>query len=128
MGILALAVYSPVQWTAIRVPYLQRLLVAAHTRAVSPHPPQNNKVTDKATKDWAVYKHAAIFWALVDGIYNMFFKVCCSFFNFIYDVNNLQNEMLHRHNSDRRAEAKCSFHLSGALLLSFLIVSCWLLF
>lgn len=76
MGILALAVYSPIQWAAIRVAYLQRLLVAAHTRAVSPHPPQNNKVTEKATKDWAVYKHAAIFWALVDGIYNMFFKVC----------------------------------------------------
>lgn len=78
MGILALAVYSPIQWTAIRVAYLQRLLVAAHTRAVSPHPPQNNKVTDKSTKDWAVYKHAAIFWALVDGIYNMFFKKATS--------------------------------------------------
>lgn len=84
MGILALAVYSPAQWAAIRVPYLQRLLVAAHTRAASPHPPQNNKVTDKATKDWGVYKHAAIFWALVDGIYNMFFKVCWILFKLKY--------------------------------------------
>lgn len=74
MGVLALAVYSPAQWTKIRVAYLQRLLVVAHARAVSPHPPQGNRITDKSTKDWAVYKHACIFWALVDGIYNMFFK------------------------------------------------------
>lgn len=92
MGVLALAVYSPVQWTTIRVSYLQRLLVAAHTRAVSPHPPPNNKVTDKSLKDWAIYKHAAIFWALVDGIYTMFFKVCWILFSLTYpnDVDKLQ--------------------------------------
>lgn len=74
MGVLALAVYSPQQWIAVRVAYLQRLLVVAHARSVSPHPPQGNRITDKGTKDWAVYKHAAMFWALVDGIYNTFFK------------------------------------------------------
>lgn len=75
MGVLAVAAFSPHQWKAVRVAYLQRLLVVAHARAVSPHPPQGNRITDKGTKDWAVYKHAAMFWALVDGIYNTFFKV-----------------------------------------------------
>lgn len=74
MGVVALAVLSPVKWASVRVTYLQRLLVVAHARTVAPHPPPGNRITDKATKDWAVYKHAAIFWALVDGIYNMFFK------------------------------------------------------
>lgn len=75
MGVLSLAIYSPTKWTSIRVQYLQRLLVVAHARSVSPHPPPGNRVTDKATKDWSVYKHAAIFWALIDAIYNTFFKV-----------------------------------------------------
>lgn len=84
MGVLALAVYSPSQWSALRVAYLQRLLVVAHIRCVSPHHPPppppaqggRGSTADQTTiKDWPVYKQAAIFWALVDGIYNTFFKV-----------------------------------------------------
>uniref|UniRef100_W5MAW8 Ubiquitin protein ligase E3 component n-recognin 4 n=1 Tax=Lepisosteus oculatus TaxID=7918 RepID=W5MAW8_LEPOC len=71
--VLALHVLPPERWRASRVEVLRRLLVAAHARKVSPG--GATKLTDKAVKEYAVYRSPLLFWGLVDLIYDMFKKV-----------------------------------------------------
>ncbi|KFO19168.1 E3 ubiquitin-protein ligase UBR4 [Fukomys damarensis] len=71
--VLALHVLPPEQWRAMRVEILRRLLVTSQARAVAPG--GATRLTDKAMKDYSVYRSSLLFWALVDLIYNMFKKV-----------------------------------------------------
>ncbi|XP_063293132.1 E3 ubiquitin-protein ligase UBR4 isoform X8 [Pelobates fuscus] len=71
--VLALHLLPAERWKAIRIDVLRRLLVVSHVRAVSPG--GANRLTDKAVKDYSVYRSSLLFWALVDLIYNMYKKV-----------------------------------------------------
>ena len=70
---LALLVQSCQRWNTNRLTYLGRLLVTAHCRA------QQSKGSDqrheKQILDYSVYKPALVFFALVNGIYNIVLKV-----------------------------------------------------
>ncbi|KAG7276340.1 hypothetical protein CRUP_032395 [Coryphaenoides rupestris] len=71
--VLAVHVLPPERWRSCRLHFLRRLLVAAHARKVSPA--CTNKLSDKAPKEYAVYRSPLLFWALVDLVYDMFRKV-----------------------------------------------------
>ncbi|XP_065141997.1 E3 ubiquitin-protein ligase UBR4 isoform X2 [Paramisgurnus dabryanus] len=71
--ILAMHILPSERWRATRIDILRRLLVTAHARKVSPG--GANKLTDKAVKEYAVYRSPLLFWGLVDLIYDMFRKV-----------------------------------------------------
>ncbi|TRY87094.1 hypothetical protein DNTS_009169 [Danionella cerebrum] len=71
--ILALHILPPERWRTTRLDFLRRLLVASHARKVSPG--GANKLTDKAVKEYAVYRSPLLFWGLVDLIYDTFRKV-----------------------------------------------------
>ena len=70
---LALLVQSCLRWNTNRLTYLGRLLVTAHCRA------QQSKGSDqrheKQILDYSVYKPALVFFAIVNGIYNIVLKV-----------------------------------------------------
>ncbi|KAM8927577.1 E3 ubiquitin-protein ligase UBR4 isoform 2-T2 [Pelodytes ibericus] len=71
--VMALHLLPAERWKTIRIEVLRRLLVVSHARAVSPG--GANRLTDKAVKDYSVYRSSLLFWALIDLIYNMFKKV-----------------------------------------------------
>ncbi|KAM5132251.1 E3 ubiquitin-protein ligase UBR4 [Mantella aurantiaca] len=71
--VLALHLLPTEKWRSVRMEVLRRLLAVSHVRAASPG--GANRLTDKAPKDYAVYRSSLLFWALVDLIYNMFKKV-----------------------------------------------------
>ncbi|XP_064423992.1 E3 ubiquitin-protein ligase UBR4 [Latimeria chalumnae] len=72
-AVLALHILPPDRWKAARIDFLRRLLLTAHTRKVSSG--GANRLTDKAVKEYSVYRSALLFWGLVDLIYGMFKKV-----------------------------------------------------
>ncbi|XP_075046927.1 E3 ubiquitin-protein ligase UBR4 isoform X4 [Mixophyes fleayi] len=71
--VLALHLLPTERWKTIRIDVLRRLLVVSHLRAVSPG--GATRLTEKAIKDYSVYRSSLLFWALVDLIYNMYKKV-----------------------------------------------------
>ena len=75
---LGLLVQSCQRWNASRLTYLGRLLVTAHCRA------QLTKGSDQRQEkqifEYSVYKPALVFFAIINGIYNIVLKVslvCC---------------------------------------------------
>uniref|UniRef100_A0A673KP75 E3 ubiquitin-protein ligase UBR4 n=1 Tax=Sinocyclocheilus rhinocerous TaxID=307959 RepID=A0A673KP75_9TELE len=71
--ILAMHILPPERWGATRLDFLRRLLVTSHARKVSPG--GANKFTDKAVKEYAVYRSPLLFWGLVHLVFDMFRKV-----------------------------------------------------
>uniref|UniRef100_A0A8C2GSI0 Ubiquitin protein ligase E3 component n-recognin 4 n=1 Tax=Cyprinus carpio TaxID=7962 RepID=A0A8C2GSI0_CYPCA len=71
--ILAMHILPPERWRTTRLDFLRRLLVTSHARKVSPG--GANKLTDKAVKEYAVYRSPLLFWGLVHLVYDMFRKV-----------------------------------------------------
>ncbi|EAA01010.5 AGAP001157-PA, partial [Anopheles gambiae str. PEST] len=72
---MSLALHTPDLWSRHKLVHLQRLIVIAHARHVSP-----NSVckflapADKHPKDYTIYKPYLMFWGLVDLIYCNFFR------------------------------------------------------
>ncbi|CAM9322904.1 unnamed protein product, partial [Lampetra planeri] len=73
LAVMALHVVAPDRWRRHRVTVLRRLLVVAHARHVTPGGAA--RLVDKAEKDYAIYKHALLFWGMVELLYAMFKKV-----------------------------------------------------
>ncbi|XP_025161061.1 protein purity of essence isoform X3 [Harpegnathos saltator] len=70
---LSLLLLTPDRWKLHRFVYLNRLLVLAHQRYVSPSAPTKT-LMEPTAKDYTVYKNVLIFFGLVDCIYANFFK------------------------------------------------------
>lgn len=69
---LALVVQSCQRWNSSRLVYLGRLLVTAHCRAQQK---TNEQRQEKEILDYSVYKPALVFFAIINGVYNMVLKV-----------------------------------------------------
>ena len=75
-ALVALAVCNVNKWnSSLRIAFLKRLLITAHVRSIHSTPPSGGKVSSKVAKEWSVYKAAAIYWMLIDQLYNVMFKV-----------------------------------------------------
>lgn len=71
---LALLIFSPAKWRSHRVTFLQRLLLLAHVRNVSPQ--GCSSLPDKNVKEYSTYKLVILYFALIDQLYEiMFHKV-----------------------------------------------------
>ncbi|XP_033353689.1 E3 ubiquitin-protein ligase UBR4 isoform X5 [Bombus vosnesenskii] len=70
---MSLLLHTPARWKTYRIAHLNRLIVLAHQRYVSPSSPTKT-IVDITVKHYAVYKSALIFFGLVDCIYANFFK------------------------------------------------------
>ncbi|EZA56295.1 E3 ubiquitin-protein ligase UBR4 [Ooceraea biroi] len=70
---LSLLLFTPARWKSHRLTHLNRLLVLAHQRYVSPSA-TTKTVMEPTAKDYTVYKSVLIFFGLVDSIYANFFK------------------------------------------------------
>jgi E3 ubiquitin-protein ligase UBR4 len=70
---LALLVQSCQRWNTNRLTFLGRLLVTAHCRVQQPK--ANDQRHEKQILDYSVYKPALVFFAIVNGIYNIVLKV-----------------------------------------------------
>ena len=71
---LALLVQSWQRWKSTRLIHLERLLVAAHCR-IHLHKGGETLRKDKQVLEYAAYKPALVFFALVNGIYEIVLKV-----------------------------------------------------
>ncbi|XP_044730066.1 E3 ubiquitin-protein ligase UBR4 isoform X3 [Chrysoperla carnea] len=78
-AIFSILLLSPNRWRRRRLSHLKRLIIIGHVRHIQPEGPCPN-LNDKTIKDYSVYKPYLIFFGLIDGIYNNFFKkvVCGS--------------------------------------------------
>lgn len=72
--VLSLLFFTPARWKSHRLTHLNRLLVLAHQRYVSPSA-TTKTIMEPTVKDYAVYKSTLVFFGLVDSIYGNFFKV-----------------------------------------------------
>lgn len=72
---MSILLHSLQQWNTYKISHLKRLIVVGHTRHCYPSGP-NKTLVDKTVKEYTAYKPYLVFFALVDGIYNSFFKVC----------------------------------------------------
>ncbi|KAL0119215.1 hypothetical protein PUN28_009656 [Cardiocondyla obscurior] len=70
---LSLLLFTPTRWKSYRLTHLNRLLVLAHQRYVSPSA-TTKTIMEPSAKDYAIYKNILIFFGLVDSIYSNFFK------------------------------------------------------
>ncbi|XP_020299583.1 E3 ubiquitin-protein ligase UBR4 isoform X2 [Pseudomyrmex gracilis] len=70
---LSLLLHTPARWKSHRLTHLNRLLVLAHQRYVSPSA-TTKTIAEPTAKDYNVYKSTLIFFGLVDAIYTNFFK------------------------------------------------------
>lgn len=70
---MSLLLLTPARWKAHRLTHLNRLIVLAHQRYVSPSV-ATKTIVDVHVKDYSVYKSTLIFYGLVDCIYTNFFK------------------------------------------------------
>ncbi|XP_076674868.1 E3 ubiquitin-protein ligase-like protein poe isoform X2 [Andrena cerasifolii] len=70
---ISLLLLTPTRWEIHRIIFLNRLIVLAHQRYISPSA-ATKTIVDVTVKDYAVYKSALIFFGLVDCIYANFFK------------------------------------------------------
>ena len=68
---LALLVQSCQRWNTSRLIYLGRLLVTAHCRAQK----GSDQRQEKQILEYSAYKPALVFFAIVNGIYNIVLKV-----------------------------------------------------
>lgn len=87
---MSLLLHTPTRWKTYRIAHLNRLIVLAHQRYVSPSGPTKS-IVDVTVKHYAVYKSALIFFGLVNCIYANFFKVLSSsnlYFLFRLILNN----------------------------------------
>lgn len=71
---MSVLVHNPERWQANRISHLRRIIVLAHTRHCHPSGPVKALI-DKTMKEYSVYKPYLLFFGLIDGIYNYFFKV-----------------------------------------------------
>ena len=71
---LSLLLLTPARWKSHRLTHLNRLLVLAHQRYVSPSA-TTKTIMEPSAKDYPIYKNILIFFGLVDSIYANFFKV-----------------------------------------------------
>lgn len=71
---MSLLLLTPARWKAYKINHLNRLIVLAHQRYVSPSA-ATKTIVDITVKDYTAYKSALIFFGLVDCIYANFFKV-----------------------------------------------------
>lgn len=71
---MSILVHNPARWQSNRLGHLRRLIVLAHARHCHPSGPVKT-FTDKTEKVYSVYKPYLIFFGLIDGVYNNFFKV-----------------------------------------------------
>lgn len=86
---LSLLLLTPDRWKLHRFVHLNRLLVLAHQRYVSPSAPTKT-LMEPTAKDYTVYKSVLIFFGLVDCIYANFFKVTTVFSMLIFRVCSLR--------------------------------------
>ncbi|CAD6222096.1 GSCOCG00011717001-RA-CDS, partial [Cotesia congregata] len=70
---LSLVVHSPTLWKEKRIIHLQRLIILAHQRHISPSGPTKT-ITDITVKEYSIYKSIFIYFGLIDAIYANFFK------------------------------------------------------
>ncbi|CAG9835872.1 unnamed protein product [Diabrotica balteata] len=70
---MSILLHSRQQWQAHRLSHFRRLMVLAHMRHCQPSGPVKT-VSDKSVKDYNIYKPYLLFFGLIDGIYNHFFK------------------------------------------------------
>ncbi|KAG5896473.1 hypothetical protein JTB14_005854 [Gonioctena quinquepunctata] len=70
---MSVLLHSLPQWHTHRLSHLRRLIIIAHARHCHPSGPVKILV-DKTLKEYAVYKPYLVFFGLIDGIYNCFFK------------------------------------------------------
>ncbi|XP_072386468.1 E3 ubiquitin-protein ligase UBR4 [Diabrotica undecimpunctata] len=70
---MSILLHSRQQWQAHRLSHFRRLMVLAHVRHCQPSGPVKT-VSDKSVKDYNIYKPYLLFFGLIDGIYNHFFK------------------------------------------------------
>lgn len=75
---MSILVHNAERWQNNRISHLRRVIVLAHARHCHPLGPVKT-LADKSEKEYSVYKPYLIFFGLIDGIYNYFFKVsfCC---------------------------------------------------
>ncbi|XP_060527250.1 E3 ubiquitin-protein ligase UBR4 [Cylas formicarius] len=73
MATMALFLKSRTEWNKDKLAHLTRLIVTAHARNTQPSGPGTG-LTDKTIKDYSVYKPYLVFFGLIDGIYEFFFK------------------------------------------------------
>lgn len=71
---MSILVHQPERWSAHRVSHLRRLVVLAHARHCHPSGPVKT-LSDKSVKEYSVYKPYLVYFGLIDGVYNHFFKV-----------------------------------------------------
>ncbi|CAH0559665.1 unnamed protein product [Brassicogethes aeneus] len=70
---MSILLHSQKQWNKHRLAHLKRLIICAHVRNVQPTGPAKT-IADKQEKPYAVYKPYLLFFGVVDGIYENFFK------------------------------------------------------
>lgn len=85
MACLFLVVNPPSLWKKYRIDFLKRLLVQTQARhsvtsnrgqaAASSTPVSTTSLSDQTVKEYSVYKNCLVFFALIDGIYSILFKV-----------------------------------------------------
>ncbi|XP_054157835.1 E3 ubiquitin-protein ligase UBR4-like [Oppia nitens] len=69
---MSIVIFAPKVWHKNRLKYLQRLILCAHVRHVSPH--GSTILTDSTVQEFSVYKNTLIFFAFVDALYTTMFK------------------------------------------------------
>lgn len=80
--VLSLLFFTPARWKSHRLTHLNRLLILAHQRYVSPSA-TTKTIMEPTAKDYAIYKSTLVFFGLVDSIYGNFFKVCLKHSSFL---------------------------------------------
>jgi len=70
---LGMLLMSPSRWRKHRVTFLQRLLLLAHVRSVSPQQ-RCQSLADKNVKPYATYKLVILYFALIDQLYETMFN------------------------------------------------------
>jgi len=69
---MSLVIFSPSVWLKNRLSFLQRLIICAHVRHLSPN--GCNSITNTTVVDYNVYKTSLIFFAFIDCLYKRMFK------------------------------------------------------
>ncbi|PIK38842.1 hypothetical protein BSL78_24327 [Apostichopus japonicus] len=71
-SLLALHIFSPEKWDEHKVTLLKQLLVSAQARTVSPG--GTKSLSDKAVKDYSIYKAALMYFGLIEVLYSVLLK------------------------------------------------------
>ncbi|XP_015793075.1 E3 ubiquitin-protein ligase UBR4-like isoform X2 [Tetranychus urticae] len=70
---ISLVIHPPFFWKKHRLTFLKRLLIAAQARHITPK--GANHLIDNRPLDYSVYKSSLIFFALIDSLYSIMFKM-----------------------------------------------------